>query len=63
MKKTYIAPVLRSVELGAEASMMQTASKWGQADSSVQRDAFSSKNKNSGSPIWDNNLWGTADKD
>ena len=61
MKKTYIAPSLRSVELGVETTMLTAASNgWKNADSATQKDPFSSKNQNNG--IWDNNLWGTVDK-
>lgn len=60
MKKTYIAPSLRSVELGAETTMLTTTSGWKNSDSATQKNPFSSKNQNNG--IWDNDLWGTVDK-
>ncbi len=63
MKKTYIAPTLHSVELGMETPMLTAGSGWKNSDSATEKTPFSGQNKNNGSAIWNNDLWGTADKD
>lgn len=62
MKKTYISPVLHTVELCSDSTIL-TESSWNNVDSNKEMPSFSSQNKNTGSPIWDNNSWGAADED
>lgn len=62
MKKTYISPALRTIELGSENAILNDSTRSSVGVNTTQTGS-SLKSKKSGSPIWDNNLWGTADKD
>ncbi len=56
MKKTYIAPFLRTVELGSEAIMTLAIS----GDQTTS--GFSAENEDSESSIWSNDSWSAADE-
>lgn len=57
MKKTYIAPSLRTVELGSEAIMTLAIS------SDQTTGGFSAENEDNESSVWSSDSWSAADED
>ncbi len=60
MKKTYNAPVLRTVEIGSEAMMTLAVS----ADPNQSTNGnFSADNFDAETSVWDSDSWSAADED